>query len=98
MLGNYTLRRRRSDTVLPTNLLDLTIEAAIIDFLGYCMEEFIEERAKLVRSLADKADPFIKVRLIMLAERYEHELWMRSRTVSAQRPVGLSQILHPSSK
>jgi hypothetical protein len=75
--GNYTFRCRRSDTVLPTSFLDLTIEAAIIDFLRICMEEFIEERAKLVRSLADKADPFIKVRLIMLAERYEHELWMR---------------------
>ena len=62
------------------------------------MEEFIEERAKLVRSLADKADPFIKIRLIKLAERYEHALWMRSRTVSAQRSVGLSQILHPSNK
>jgi hypothetical protein len=79
-------------------LLDLTIEAAIICFWGICMEEFIKERAKLVRSLAERADPFIKVRLIMLAERYEHELWMRSRAVTAQRPVGLSQILHPSSK
>jgi hypothetical protein len=50
------------------------------------MEEFIEERAKLVRSLADKADPFIKVRLIKLAERYERELRIRSRTV--RTPVG----------
>jgi len=38
------------------------------------MEEFIEERVKLIRSLADKADPFINPRLIRLAERYEHEL------------------------
>jgi hypothetical protein len=45
-------------------------------------EEFIAERARLVRSLADKADPFIKVRLIELAERYERELRIRSRTVS----------------
>jgi len=53
------------------------------------MEEFIEERAKLVRSLADKADPFIKVRLIELAERYERELRIRSRTVSTNKaPVG----------
>jgi hypothetical protein len=43
------------------------------------MEEFIEERVKLIRSLADKADPFIKPRLIRLAERYEHELWVRRR-------------------
>jgi hypothetical protein len=43
------------------------------------MEEFVEERVKLIRSLADKADPFIKPRLIRLAERYEHELWVRRR-------------------
>ena len=41
--------------------------------------EFIEERVKLIRSLAGKADPFIKPRLIRLAERYEHELWVRRR-------------------
>jgi hypothetical protein len=51
------------------------------------MEEFIQERVKLVRSLADKADPFIKPRLIRLAERYEHELWVRSRTVSKHKTV-----------
>ena len=62
------------------------------------MEEFIEERAKLVRSLADRADPFIKARLIKLAERYEHELLMRSQAVGAHKPsVGLSQIVPPSS-
>jgi hypothetical protein len=49
------------------------------------MEDFVEERAKLVRSLADKADPFIKISLIKLAERYEHELWIRSRTASAHK-------------
>jgi hypothetical protein len=38
------------------------------------METFIEERAKLVRSLADNADPFIKRRLLMLAERYDRQL------------------------
>ena len=45
-------------------------------------DEFIQERVKLIRSLADKADPFIKPRLIKLAERYEHELCVRSRSVS----------------
>jgi hypothetical protein len=63
------------------------------------MEEFIEERAKLVRSLADRADPFIKVRLIKLAERYEHELWIRAQTVRAHEPsVGLAQIVNSSSR
>jgi hypothetical protein len=35
------------------------------------MEPFTEERAKPVRSLADDADPFIKRRLLLLAERYD---------------------------
>lgn len=38
------------------------------------MTKFIEERAKMVRLLADKADPFIRRRLLMLAERYESQL------------------------
>jgi hypothetical protein len=57
------------------------------------VEEFIEERAKLVRSLADKADPFIKIRLIKLAERYERELQQRSRSVSGNKaPAGVLSI------
>lgn len=34
-------------------------------------EQFRKQRAKLVRDLADKADPFVKQRLLGLAERYE---------------------------
>ena len=34
-------------------------------------DEFNKERAILVRDLADKADPFIKKRLLDLALRYE---------------------------
>ena len=34
-------------------------------------ETFRSERAKLVRNLADKADPHIKERLLSLAARYE---------------------------
>jgi hypothetical protein len=33
------------------------------------MDEFIEERAKLVRWLAERADPFTKIRLLNLAEK-----------------------------
>jgi hypothetical protein len=40
---------------------------------------------KLIRSLADKADPFIKVRRIELAERYERGLRVWSRAVSANK-------------
>jgi hypothetical protein len=35
------------------------------------MDEFIEQRAKLVRWLADRADPFTKTRLLKLAEAYD---------------------------
>jgi hypothetical protein len=34
-------------------------------------DEFCRERAKAVRELADKADPFIKTRLLELARHYE---------------------------
>ena len=36
-------------------------------------QRFREGRAKLVRELADKADPWIKSRLLKLAERCEGE-------------------------
>lgn len=38
------------------------------------VSSFIEDRIVLVRSLAEKADPFIKPRLLALAERYERQL------------------------
>jgi len=44
------------------------------------------ERAKLVRSLAERTDPFVKARLIKLAERYENELSMRSPTANPRAP------------
>ena len=34
------------------------------------MNEFLEERLRLVRSLAEKADPFTKKRLLALADSY----------------------------
>ena len=34
-------------------------------------EQFRKQRARLVRDLAEKADPFIKKRLVDLAARYE---------------------------
>jgi hypothetical protein len=36
--------------------------------------DFCREQARLVRSLADDADPFIKRRLLQLAEHYERPL------------------------
>ena len=48
-----------------------------------CGPRFIEERIELVRSLAEKADPFIKPRLLALAGRYEKQLL----------PTGSSQVV-----
>ena len=45
------------------------------------MNEFIEERIRLIRQLVARADPFTKARLEKLAERYETERASRSRAV-----------------
>ena len=37
-------------------------------------KNFCRQQAKLVRSLAEQADPFIKQRLLQLAEHYERRL------------------------
>jgi hypothetical protein len=37
-------------------------------------EEFCRERVRVVRDLADKADPFIRRRLLELARHYERRL------------------------
>jgi hypothetical protein len=37
-------------------------------------EKFLEQRVRLIRDLADKADPFIKRRLTDLANNYEAKL------------------------
>ena len=37
-------------------------------------KDFCRKQAKLVRSLANDADPFIKRRLLQLAEHYERRL------------------------
>jgi hypothetical protein len=43
------------------------------------MDEFIAERVKLVRQLADRADPFTKIRLLKLADHYDDRLRPRSK-------------------
>jgi hypothetical protein len=37
-------------------------------------DEFLKQRARLIRELADKADPFIKRRLMDLARNYDARL------------------------
>jgi hypothetical protein len=54
------------------------------------MTKFIEDRAKLVRSLANQADPFIKRRLLALAERYEAQLATSSRATQATREIRMT--------
>jgi hypothetical protein len=60
---------------------------------GLHMNEFIEARVRLVRELADKADPFTRVRLLKLAEKYDKQLGLRSRTMrQGKTPAGLPSI------
>jgi len=42
--------------------------------------EFLKERALLIRELAEKADPFMKRRLLDLANKYDGQVWRPSRT------------------
>jgi hypothetical protein len=51
------------------------------------MTKFIEERAKMVRLLADKADPFVKRRLLLLAERYESQLASPPKATRARHEI-----------
>ncbi|MCP1845403.1 hypothetical protein ACVIHI_001677 [Bradyrhizobium sp. USDA 4524] len=37
-------------------------------------DEFCKERARTVRALAEQADPFIKKRLLQLADHYERRV------------------------
>jgi hypothetical protein len=67
--------------------------------VGLHMNEFIEERARLVRMLADKADPFTKVRLVKLAEKYDERLGLGSRPARQRKmPIGLPQISRSASE
>jgi hypothetical protein len=60
------------------------------------MSEFIEERTRVIRTMASTADPFTKLRLMALAEKYERQLGKPSRAVreiqtpARLHPVGLS--------
>jgi hypothetical protein len=51
------------------------------------VDKFIEERAKFVRSLAEEADPFIKIRLLKLAEHYEGRLGTPSKDQLLPTPL-----------
>ena len=52
-------------------------------------KQFRSDRAKLVRELADKADPAIKIRLLKLAGRYEGE---ERRSIPLNTPANLQVV------
>jgi len=52
-------------------------------------DEFCKQRAKAVRELAEKADPFIKKRLLELAMHYERRVTRAKETEA--RPEQLSE-------
>ena len=51
-------------------------------------EKFLEQRLRLIRDLADKADPFIKRRLTDLVNNYEAKLRPSRATPSRDNPSG----------
>lgn len=51
-------------------------------------EQFLRDRAKIVRDLADKADPFIRKRLLALADRYDRRI---SRPSQATKVAATAQ-------
>jgi hypothetical protein len=63
------------------------------------MSEFAEERAKVIRSMASTADPFTKLRLLALAQKYESQLGKRSPAVrEIQTPTRLPPVAISSSE
>ena len=52
-------------------------------------KQFRSDRAKLVRELADKADPAIKIRLLKLAGRHEGE---ERRSIPLNTPANLQVV------
>jgi hypothetical protein len=49
------------------------------------MDKFIADRANLVRLLADRADPFTRIRLLKLAEIYDEKLRPPSEAVHQRK-------------
>jgi hypothetical protein len=56
--------------------------------------EFLKQRAAVCRYMAEKADPFIKQRLLRLASRYEDSLLKQPSQASIEARVaqGLKEI------
>ena len=53
------------------------------DMLASMNDEYLKEQSQRVRTLAEKADPFTKKRLLDLAEKYDARLGKPSRATRA---------------
>ena len=65
-------------------MLQSRYTARISSFVAFRVEmdsSFLKEQADRCRNLAEKADPFIKRRLLDLAEKYDDRLGRPSRAV-----------------
>jgi hypothetical protein len=51
-------------------------------------EAFLRERVQHIRNLAEKADPFIKKRLLALAASYEKRIGQNSAGNPPKNPLG----------
>jgi hypothetical protein len=60
-------------------------------------DDYLRDRARVVRILADRADPFTKGRLLALAERYDAMLGRPPRRlVPTSPPTTPAQSVRPS--
>jgi hypothetical protein len=53
-------------------------------------DEYLRERALVVRTIADKADPFTKKRLLALADKYDARSGAPSRAVRQLPSVAIN--------
>ena len=58
-------------------------------------DEYLIEQSRRVRSIADKADPFTKKRLLALAESYDARLGRPLRVTRQLPSVAISNGPHP---
>jgi hypothetical protein len=57
-------------------------------------DEYLRERALVVRTIADKADPFTKKRLLALADKYDARSGAPSRAVRQLASVSINSRQH----
>jgi hypothetical protein len=57
-------------------------------------DEYLRERALVVRTIADKADPFTKKRLLALADKYDARSGTPSRAVRQLPSVSINSQQH----